>query len=355
MTIIVKTGRCGSGKTLHCMSMIEQFLREGRSVYTNIRGISINGVVRVMDDFEWWTMPLSAVLILDEVQNSIYYQKDHWRRLNDQEKAHRAKILSRLNTHRHTFSVDNGDEFDQAGDYTLIFMTQDCTALDTNLRIAEVHQHHHRPKKLKYVYIYEWDRYQGHPDAKTNKLMATRTKFIFDRYKYLYKYYDSISSASADRAKLPFSILLVCFLPIVLIGYGLKGIFIDDSLRTTGKTHQKTDADVATAQLASTAPAQAVELDKVDTAPYISMCSATYPPKSGGCICRDGGQVLMLDTNQCYIFAGNPKLWSVRERQNQTFADAAIARNATSDSTASATTANLDIVGSGQSMVGGSF
>ena len=71
--------------------------------------------------------------------------------------------------------------------------------------------------------------------------------------------------------------------------------------------------------------AQQAEAKKLDIAPYISMCSATYPPKSGGCVCRDGGQVLMLDTEQCYMFADNPKLWSVRERQNQPFADAASA------------------------------
>ena len=60
------TGTPGSGKTLFATFLIQQFLKEGRQVFTNINGLDIEGVGESPDD--WRDAPEGSVVIYDECQ-----------------------------------------------------------------------------------------------------------------------------------------------------------------------------------------------------------------------------------------------------------------------------------------------
>jgi len=60
------TGTPGSGKTLYTTTLILQYIKEGRTVYTNINGLNIDGVEDAPDD--WRETPEGSVVVYDECQ-----------------------------------------------------------------------------------------------------------------------------------------------------------------------------------------------------------------------------------------------------------------------------------------------
>lgn len=317
MAIIVKTGSCGSGKSLHTVKQIEEYLLAGRLVYTNIRDININGVIPIDLDFEWYNAPMSSVIIYDEAQRSPYFSTTSYRKLNDQQKAIKDQMVMRLNMHRHELKMSDGEDYDQEGAYDIIFITQHPSALQPNIiHIADQHLHFHRPKKLGYAYIYDWDSVQTYPESDAAKRRGVKSKFIFALHKRLYKLYKS-SGVHNDKPRLPWQVVAVCLLPLVLFAYGINGIFFaDDAIASTTVSDVKdkvllTDA-VSTAQLAtaqsSTTSAQSLQLD---TVPQISMCVASYPESSDGCRCKNAaGHTLTLDQSTCYSYADQQSVWT---------------------------------------------
>lgn len=318
MAIIVKTGSCGSGKSLHTVKQIEEYLLAGRLVYTNIRDININGVIPIDLDFEWYNAPMSSVIIYDEAQRSPYFSTTSYRKLNDQQKAIKDQMVMRLNMHRHELKMSDGEDYDQEGAYDIIFITQHPSALQPNIiHIADQHLHFHRPKKLGYAYIYDWDSVQTYPESDAAKRRGVKSKFIFALHKRLYKLYKS-SGVHNDKPRLPFQVVAVCLLPLVLFAYAINGIFFaDDAIASTTVIDVKdkvllTDA-VSTAQLAtaqsSTTSAQSLQLD---TVPQISMCVASYPVSATGCRCKNAaGQTLALDQDVCYSYADQQSAWTL--------------------------------------------
>jgi len=60
------TGVPGSGKTLYAVSLIHEYLKSGRQVFTDIEGINIIGVQLAPED--WRECPDGAVVVYDECQ-----------------------------------------------------------------------------------------------------------------------------------------------------------------------------------------------------------------------------------------------------------------------------------------------
>lgn len=317
MAIIVKSGSCGSGKSLHTVKQIEEYLLAGRLVYTNIREININGVIPIDLDFEWYNAPMSSVIIYDEAQRSPYFSTTSYKKLTEPQKALKDQMVMRLNMHRHELKMSDGEDYDQEGAYDIIFITQHPSALQPNIiHIADQHLHFHRPKKLGYAYIYDWDSVQTYPESDAAKRRGVKSRFIFKMYKRLYKLYKS-SGVHNDKPRLPWQIVAVCLLPIVLFVYAANGIFFaDDAIASTTAADVKdkvllTDAlqtaAPATAQAATT-PAQSLQFA---TVPQISMCVASYPATPTGCRCKNAeGQTLLLDQDICYSYADQQSVWT---------------------------------------------
>lgn len=64
--LILVTGVPGSGKTLYAVGLIKQYLSEGRSVYADIDGLVLPGVLPAPDD--WRDCPDGSVVVYDECQ-----------------------------------------------------------------------------------------------------------------------------------------------------------------------------------------------------------------------------------------------------------------------------------------------
>jgi len=317
MAIIVKTGSCGSGKSLHTVKQIETYLTEGRLVYSNIRDLQIDGVIPIDLDFEWYTAPMGSVIIYDEAQRSQYFSTTSYKKLTDPQKAIKDQMVMRLNMHRHELKISAGEDYDQEGAYDIIFITQHPSALQPNIiHIADQHLHFHRPKKLGYAYVYDWDSVQTYPESDAAKRRGVKTKFIFKMHKRLFAYYKSAGKIN-DKPRIPMAIVLVCLLPLVLFAYAFNGIFFaDDAIASTTAKDVKdkvllTDA-LPTAQpaaaQAATTPAQSLQFA---TVPQISMCVASYPPTPTGCRCKNSeGQTLLLDQEICYSYADQQSVWT---------------------------------------------
>ena len=317
MAIIVKTGSCGSGKSLHTVKQIETYLTEGRLVYSNIRDLQIDGVIPIDLDFEWYTAPMGSVIIYDEAQRSQYFSTTSYKKLTEPQKAIKDQMVMRLNMHRHELKVSAGEDYDQEGAYDIIFITQHPSALQSNIiHIADQHLHFHRPKKLGYAYIYDWDSVQTYPESDAAKNRGVKSKFIFKMHKRLFQYYKSAGTIN-DKSRLPWQIVAVCLLPIVLFLYAFNGIFFaDDAIASTTAadvqdkvllTDALQTAAPATAQAATT-PAQSLQFA---TVPQISMCVASYPPTPTGCRCKNAeGQTLLLDQDICYSYADQQAAWT---------------------------------------------
>ncbi len=317
MAIIVKTGSCGSGKSLHTVKQIETYLSEGRLVYSNIRDLQIDGVIPIDLDFEWYTAPMGSVIIYDEAQRSQYFSTTSYKKLTDAQKVIKDQMVMRLNMHRHELKVLDGEDYDQEGAYDIIFITQHPSALQPNIiHIADQHLHFHRPKKLGYAYVYDWDSVQTYPESDAAKRRGVKTKFIFKMHKRLFSYYKSAGKIN-DKPRIPMAIVLVCLLPVVLFAYALNGIFFaDNAIASTSAEDVKdkvllTDAlptaQPAAAQAATTSP-QSLQFA---TVPQISMCVASYPPTPTGCRCKNAeGQILLLDEVTCYSYADQQSAWT---------------------------------------------
>ena len=68
LMITLITGTPGSGKTLRAMYLIKEALAQGRAVYTDIDGVSLDGVTTVEMDHDWRDTPEGSLVVYDEVQ-----------------------------------------------------------------------------------------------------------------------------------------------------------------------------------------------------------------------------------------------------------------------------------------------
>lgn len=88
--IILITAVPGSGKTLFAVELIQQYIKEGRTVFADIDGLTIDGVERSPDD--WRQCPDGSVVVYDECQQR--FGPDGAGRSGN-------PIISELEVHRH--------------------------------------------------------------------------------------------------------------------------------------------------------------------------------------------------------------------------------------------------------------
>jgi zona occludens toxin len=88
--IILITGVPGSGKSLYSIGLIRDYLKEGRTVFCDIDGCTIPGVLPGVDD--WRECPDGSVIVYDECQQR--FGPDGQGRASN-------PVISELETHRH--------------------------------------------------------------------------------------------------------------------------------------------------------------------------------------------------------------------------------------------------------------
>lgn len=107
MAIILITGTPGSGKTLYAMSKIQEALKTGRPVFTNIEDCKLEGVQPIPknnNNEEDWTLTPSGDLSSEKFGSLIVYdeaQKNDFFCYKKGEKLSNHHIIKDMETHRH--------------------------------------------------------------------------------------------------------------------------------------------------------------------------------------------------------------------------------------------------------------
>lgn len=222
--ITLITGTPGSGKTLYAVSRIIKEINDNpdRPIYTDIKGLRIDGVQDAPDD--WRTTPEGSLIVYDECQYRDMFKRERGRT--------RYEAILDLTTHRHT-----------GRDIWLI--TQSPTFLHTDvLAVVGEHIHVDRPMGAKLANLYKWRQAETKPQGRTVKEKAeNRSLFKYD--KTLFDYYDSVDvdddKANHKGFKLPWFLWVAFGGGALLLIYAFSGLFGIYSDKTTTDDTQKVD------------------------------------------------------------------------------------------------------------------
>ncbi|MDC5520027.1 zonular occludens toxin domain-containing protein [Acinetobacter baumannii] len=206
LTLITATP--GSGKTLKALSLIFDFLNEGRNVWTNIDGIKISGVRTFKHDhvnpFDWRKLQDGSVVIYNEAQKHPAFAKKDMLKKYPKDKAEEiADIAWDLDYHRH-----NG--------YDIVLITQSPKLLNQQtLDFVGEHLHLRRIFGAKQATIFHFPEHKLNPNTKSVRDEAiNKETFIFP--KHLYKFYES-ATVHTHKTKIPLKFLII--LLVVFVGF----------------------------------------------------------------------------------------------------------------------------------------
>lgn len=225
LTLITATP--GSGKTLKALSIIFDFLNDGRNVWTNIDGITISGVRTFkhdhVDPFDWRKLDDGSVVIYDEAQkHPAFAKKDMLKKYPKDRAEEIADIAWDLDYHRH-----NG--------YDIVLITQSPKLLNQQtLDFVGEHLHLRRIFGAKQATIFHFPEHKLNPNTKSVRDEAiNKETFIFP--KHLFKFYKS-ATQHTHKSKIPLKyiiILLIVFVVIpALIYFRLQGDTVLNSRNT---------------------------------------------------------------------------------------------------------------------------
>ncbi|WP_202742053.1 zonular occludens toxin domain-containing protein [Acinetobacter calcoaceticus] len=211
LTLITATP--GSGKTLKALSIIFDFLNDGRNVWTNIDGIKISGVRTfkndLVDPFDWRKLDDGSVVIYDEAQkHPAFAKKDMLKKYPKDRAEEIADIAWDLDYHRH-----NG--------YDIVLITQSPKLLNQQtLDFVGEHLHLRRIFGAKQATIFHFPEYKLNPNTKSVREEAiNKETFVFP--KHLFKFYKS-ATLHTHKTHIPLKyiiILLFVFVGIPSYGY----------------------------------------------------------------------------------------------------------------------------------------
>lgn len=228
--ITLISGTPGSGKTLYAVTRIIEEINNNptRQIYSDIKGLKIEGVKSVPDD--WRDAPDGSLLIYDECQYRDMFKRDKGRT--------RYEAILDLTTHRHT-----------GKDIWLITQSPHFLHVDVLAVIGE-HIHVDRPMGAKLANIYKWRQAETKPQGRTVKERAeNRSLFKYDED--VFNYYDSVD-VSDDKAnhkslKVPWILYTLFIGGALLVLYSVSSLFFSyqDKVADTStpKTEKKTQYD----------------------------------------------------------------------------------------------------------------
>lgn len=198
--IYLVTGVPGSGKTLYAVGLIKNWLKEGRTVFVDIKGWDHekNGTAESPSD--WRTTPEGSVVVYDECQG--IFPSDGLRgRPNDER-------LTAMEMHRHS-------------GHDLLFITQAPTFVHAHIRkLVGKHYHVYRAMGLESATVYAWDGVCDQPNDKANHRTADIQRWSYPKEDFtLYK----SATLHTHKFKLPkkFLVIGIVILAFIVIAFFL--------------------------------------------------------------------------------------------------------------------------------------
>ena len=195
MPIKLITGQPGNGKTLYAVYLINEALKQGREVYTNINGISLDVLPIPENDkgeLDWTMTPKGdenlgvkgALIVYDETQKLSYFA------YKSKEKLSSNPLITELETHRHY-------------GYDLIFVTQSPKFLHLHLlELVNEHYHVKRPFNRKQAEIHMHRKACMLPETEAAEKRAEDV-FKFAYPADLFKYYKSTEIVTNSKIRIP--------------------------------------------------------------------------------------------------------------------------------------------------------
>ncbi len=256
------TGQPGNGKTLYAVALIKQALKEGREVYTNINGITLDVLPIPENDkgeLDWTLTPRGdaelglkgALIVYDETQKLSYFA------YKTKEKLSSNPLITELETHRHY-------------GYDLIFITQSPKFLHLHL-LDLVNEHYHvkRPFNKKQAEIHLHRKACMLPETEAAEKRAEDI-FKFQYPPELFKAYKSTEIVTNSKLRIPkymkrlFWIIGLCLLGIIYLVF-FKDNFIFSHVAGKDKKNENT-----------TQPASAPTTTEEDTKKIDEACAKQY-------------------------------------------------------------------------------
>lgn len=283
MAIKLITGVPGSGKTNMAVKMILEYINEGKTVYSDISGLQIDGVNQPPDDYR--QLPPKSVVFYDEVQKRKVYSRKF--------KGY-DEIIESLQTHRHE-------------GYDLVLMTQHPKFLNTDVLVCVTEHHHlHRPMGMKFANVWMWRVAQENPNTKSSK-KDCENQYIYTYRKELFSIYRSTVEDTHSKIKIPEKVISAAWMLLVIVAILFYSMH---------KLSQSNNAESADSEMVATET-------KSDTQSMISV-SRTEPATtsntdfernrvasvfSSGTSCRaynSFGDMLSISQAQCMQYSYNP-------------------------------------------------
>lgn len=222
--ITLITGTPGSGKTLYAVTRLIKEINQNpdRPVYSDIKGLKIEGVHPVPDD--WRETPEGSLLIYDECQ-----YREMFTRARGKTKF---QAILDLTTHRHT-----------GRDIWLITQSPHFLHVDV-LAVVGEHIHVDRPMGAKLANIYKWRQAEQKPQGRTVKEKAeSRSLFKYD--KDVFNYYASVDvdddKANHKGLKIPKILIITIGGGSLLLLYVLFGLYNDYKAKTNKEQPAKVE------------------------------------------------------------------------------------------------------------------
>ncbi|MFZ5961282.1 zonular occludens toxin domain-containing protein [Pseudomonas knackmussii] len=290
------TGTPGAGKTLHAVEKISAWLKEGRTVFTNINGITLPGDLRHFEAaLDWTDTPDGSVVVYDEAQQ--HFGADGGRGRSER------KDIAGLETHRHT-------------GHTIVFITQHPRLLHAHvIRLVGRHSHVARMFGTNNTYIYWLDRAMN-IDSRADLKFAQS-----DTWRYPKELMGAYKSASMHikTRRIPMRVwFYVVFLVLLLLvgGFSLWKVTHSPQIsmlmgKQVDETNKAGEKLVSPQKLAEKAPVLPADQQKVDfpvqdwagprqTATPVAGCIAFHDPKRPRCSCYSKDMTpIVMPTSEC--------------------------------------------------------
>ena len=251
-----------TGKSLYCMSLIDQLSRKhpNRRIYTNIIGMNYPGVLTINSTpekpFDWRDLPDGSIIFFDEAHEHPAFSAQDLlgTARTDAEKKRKAEIL------------DIGDSLTLHGHFgfDIYLITQNPKLLREQVRAAcSVHYVMRRLWGLDVAMIYEFAEVQTYFANATRKQALSVKRFRYP--KNLYKYYVS-SNVHNIQKRVPLLYMSFFAIPVLIfaMGYskasdtGFFGLFEKDK---QAQQIEKVPTDLPQAEIVSYTPEQQKEID----------------------------------------------------------------------------------------------
>ncbi len=251
-----------TGKSLYCMSLIDQLSRKhpNRRIYTNIIGMNYPGVLTINSTpekpFDWRDLPDGSIIFFDEAHGHPAFSAQDLlgTARTDAEKKRKAEIL------------DIGDSLTLHGHFgfDIYLITQNPKLLREQVRAAcSVHYVMRRLWGLDVAMIYEFAEVQTYFANATRKQALSVKRFRYP--KNLYKYYVS-SNVHNIQKRVPLLYMSFFAIPVLIfaMGYskasqtGFFGLFEKDK---QAQQIEKVPTDLPQAEIVTYTPEQQKEID----------------------------------------------------------------------------------------------